>query len=34
VKEYSLAGLTPDGSPLVSMKRSEDEIYALDVDLP
>jgi Tol biopolymer transport system component/DNA-binding winged helix-turn-helix (wHTH) protein len=34
VKEYSLTGLTPDGSPLVSMKRSEDEIYALDVDLP
>jgi Tol biopolymer transport system component/DNA-binding winged helix-turn-helix (wHTH) protein len=34
VKEYSLTGLTPDGSPLVSMIRSEDEIYAVDVDLP
>jgi Tol biopolymer transport system component/DNA-binding winged helix-turn-helix (wHTH) protein len=34
VKSYSLSGLTPDGAPLVSMIRSEDEIYALDVDLP
>jgi Tol biopolymer transport system component len=34
VKEYSLTGLTPDGSPLISMMRSEDEIYAVDVDLP
>ncbi len=34
VKAYSLAGLTPDGSPLASLIRSQDEIYALDVDLP
>ena len=34
VKAFSLTGLTPDGSPLVSLMRSEDEIYALDVDFP
>jgi len=33
-KAYSLAGLTPDGSPLVSLIRSQDDIYALDVDFP
>jgi Tol biopolymer transport system component len=31
---YSLAGLTPDGSPLASLQRSPSDIYALDVDFP
>ncbi len=31
---YVLAGLTPDGSPLISIHRGTSDIYALDVDLP
>jgi len=34
IKTFSLAGLTPDDSPLASILRSEDEIYAIDVDFP
>jgi Tol biopolymer transport system component/DNA-binding winged helix-turn-helix (wHTH) protein len=34
VKAYTLVGLTPDGSPLVSLILSLDEIYALGVDFP
>lgn len=34
VKAYSLAGLMPDGSPLVSIILGHDDIYALDVDFP
>jgi Tol biopolymer transport system component len=31
---FSLAGLTPDGSPLASLILSRGDIYALDVDFP
>lgn len=31
---YSLTGLTPDGSPLVSLVRATGDLYALDVSLP
>jgi DNA-binding winged helix-turn-helix (wHTH) protein/Tol biopolymer transport system component len=34
VTAYSLAGLTPDGSPLASLIRYNDDIYALEVELP
>jgi hypothetical protein len=34
VMAFGLSGLTPDGSPLVSLLRSEDDIYAVDVDFP
>jgi hypothetical protein len=32
-KGYTLSGLTPDDSPLASLLRSQDEIYALDLDI-
>jgi Tol biopolymer transport system component/DNA-binding winged helix-turn-helix (wHTH) protein len=31
---YSLTGITPDGSPLVSFIRATGDLYALDVSLP
>jgi Tol biopolymer transport system component len=31
---YSLTGITPDGSPLVSLVRATGDLYALDVSLP
>jgi hypothetical protein len=34
VLSYSLTGLTPDGSPLASLVRSNSDIYALELDLP
>ncbi|HEV2492790.1 MAG TPA: winged helix-turn-helix domain-containing protein [Terriglobia bacterium] len=34
VTAFALIGLTPDGSPLVSLGRSNSDIYALDLDLP
>ncbi len=34
VTAYSLTGLTPDGSPLASLIRYNDDIYTLEVELP
>jgi DNA-binding winged helix-turn-helix (wHTH) protein/Tol biopolymer transport system component len=34
VLSYSLTGLTPDGSPVASLVRSNSDIYALELDLP
>jgi len=34
VRSYFLAGLAPDGSPLVSLVLSHSDIYALDLNLP
>jgi hypothetical protein len=34
VRAFGLTGLTPEGSPLVSLIRAEDEMYAIDVDFP
>jgi len=34
LNSYGLIGLAPDDSPLVSLKTSSTDIYALDVDLP
>jgi len=31
---YALAGVAPDGSPLVVMQRANSDLYALDLDLP
>ncbi|MGI9073139.1 MAG: hypothetical protein ACR2JB_17940, partial [Bryobacteraceae bacterium] len=31
---YFLAGLTPDGSPLVAIHRGDADIYSLDLNLP
>ncbi len=34
VRNYSLAGITPDGSPVVSFVLGNSDIYALDLKLP
>jgi DNA-binding winged helix-turn-helix (wHTH) protein/Tol biopolymer transport system component len=34
VEDILLIGISPDGSPLVSLQRSNSDIYALDLDLP
>jgi len=34
ISEYHLIGLTPDGSPLVTLIHGGSDIYALDVDFP
>ncbi|MGA3325472.1 MAG: winged helix-turn-helix domain-containing protein [Terriglobia bacterium] len=34
ISGYSLTGITPDGSPLVSFIRATGDLYALDVSLP
>lgn len=34
VLSYSMTGLTPDGSPLVSLVHSTSDVYALELNLP
>ena len=34
ISDYHLVGLTPDGSPLVTLLHGGSDIYALDVDFP